>query len=74
MAKWSFLLVALSLAVALAATPQTRRIFREPCTLLVLLGAALPILPFALWLAHVDLDLLVSRTMPSGNELSRHRR
>ncbi len=71
MAKWSFLLVALSLAVSLAATPQTRRIFREPCTLLVLLGAALPILPFALWLAHVDLDLLVSRTMPSGNGLSR---
>mgnify|MGYP003694139921 CR=1 FL=1 len=35
-------------------TPETRRIYREPRTLLVLAGAALPILPFALWLATID--------------------
>ena len=51
MAKWSFLLVVLSLGVALALTPETRRIYRDPRTLLVLIGAALPILPFLLWLA-----------------------
>jgi 4-amino-4-deoxy-L-arabinose transferase-like glycosyltransferase len=56
MAKWSFLLVLLSLGVALAVTPETRRIFREPRTLLVLAGAALPILPFGLWLATIDPD------------------
>jgi len=56
MAKWSFLLVLLSLGVALAVTLETRRIFREPRTLLVLAGAALPILPFGLWLATIDPD------------------
>src|SRR6476620_2520988 len=56
MAKWSFLLVLLSLGVALAVTPETRGIFRERRTLLVLAGAALPILPFGLWLATIDPD------------------
>ncbi|MFZ1069755.1 MAG: glycosyltransferase family 39 protein [Methyloceanibacter sp.] len=64
MAKWSFLLLLLSLGVALAATRETRRIFRDPRTRLVLAGAALPILPFGLWLATIDLDLVGRRTMP----------
>ena len=70
MAKWSFLLVLLSLGVALAVTPETRRIFREPRTLLVLAGAALPILPFGLWLATIDPDLVGRRTVPPGRALS----
>jgi 4-amino-4-deoxy-L-arabinose transferase-like glycosyltransferase len=70
MAKWSFLLVALSLAAALAITPETRRMYREPRTLLVLAGAALPILPFGLWLATIDPDLVGRRTMPPGRALS----
>ena len=70
MAKWSFLLVLLSLAAALAITPETRRIFREPRTLLVLAGAALPILPFGLWLATIDPDLVGRRTVPPGRALS----
>jgi len=70
MAKWSFLLVLLSLGVALAVTRETRAFYREPRTLLVLAGAALPILPFALWLAAIDPDLVGRRTVPSGRELS----
>ena len=70
MAKWSFLLVLLSLGVALAVTPETRGIFRERRTLLVLAGAALPILPFAAWLATIDPDLVGRRTIPSGRALS----
>jgi 4-amino-4-deoxy-L-arabinose transferase-like glycosyltransferase len=70
MAKWSFLLVALSLAAALAITPETRRMYRESRTLLVLAGAVLPILPFALWLATIDPDLIGRRTMPPGRALS----
>jgi 4-amino-4-deoxy-L-arabinose transferase-like glycosyltransferase len=70
MAKWSFLLVLLSLAAALAITPETRRMYREPRTLLVLAGAALPILPFGLWLATIDPDLVGRRTMPPGRALS----
>ena len=70
MVKWSFLLVVLSLGVALAVTPETRALYRDPRTLLVLAGAALPILPFALWLVHVDPDLVGHHTMPSGRELS----
>ena len=50
MAKWSFLLVVAEPWLALAVTPETRRIYRDPRTLLVLIGAALPILPFLLWL------------------------
>jgi hypothetical protein len=70
MAKWSFLLVGLSLGVALAVTPETRRLYREPRTLLVPASAALPILPFAMWLATIDPDLVGRRTVPSGRELS----
>jgi 4-amino-4-deoxy-L-arabinose transferase-like glycosyltransferase len=70
MAKWSFLLVLLSLGVALAVTRETRALYREPRTLLVLAGAVLPILPFALWLANIDPDLVGRRTVPSGSELS----
>jgi hypothetical protein len=70
MAKWSFLLVVLSLGVALAVTRETRAFYREPRTLLVLAGAALPILPFALWLAAIDPDLVGRRIVPSGRDLS----
>jgi hypothetical protein len=70
MAKWSFLLVVLSLGVALAVTPETRRIYRDPRTLIVLIGAALPILPFLLWLANIDPDLIGRRAVPAGSDLS----
>jgi 4-amino-4-deoxy-L-arabinose transferase-like glycosyltransferase len=70
MAKWSFLLVVLSLGVALAVTRETRAFYREPRTLLVLPGAVLPILPFALWLAAIDPNIVGRRTVPSGRDLS----
>ena len=73
MAKWSFLLVVLSLGLALAVPPETRRIYCEPRTLLVLAGAALPILPFALWLATINPDLVGRRTVPPGSGLSAER-
>jgi 4-amino-4-deoxy-L-arabinose transferase-like glycosyltransferase len=70
MAKWSFLLVVLSLGLALAITAETRRIYRDPRTLLVLIGAALPILPFVVWLASIDPDLIGRRAVPPGSGLS----
>jgi 4-amino-4-deoxy-L-arabinose transferase-like glycosyltransferase len=70
MAKWSFLLVVLSLGLALAVTPETRRIYRDPQTLIVLVGAALPILPFLFWLDSVDPGLVGSRAVPAGSALS----
>ena len=63
----------LSLGVALAVTAETRRIYRDPRTLLVLVGAALPILPFLLWLASVDPGLVGRRAVPSGSGLSAER-
>jgi hypothetical protein len=73
MAKWSFLLVVLSLGLALAITPESRRIYRDPQTLIVLVGAALPILPFLLWLDSIDPGLVGSRAVPSGRGLSTER-
>ena len=70
MAKWGFLLVLLSLGVAIAVTRETRALYREPRTLLVLAGATLPILPFALWIAAIDPDIIGRRTVPSGRDLS----
>ncbi|HEV3241800.1 MAG TPA: hypothetical protein VGY14_00860 [Methyloceanibacter sp.] len=70
MAEWSFLLVVLSLGVALAMTPETRRVYSEPRTLLVLAGAALPMLPFALWLAHTDPGLVGRLALPSWRDSS----
>jgi 4-amino-4-deoxy-L-arabinose transferase-like glycosyltransferase len=70
MAKWSFLLVVLSLGLALAITPETRRIYRDPQTLIVLVSAALPIVPFLLWLDSVDPGLVGSRAVPQGSGLS----
>ena len=58
------------LGVALALTAETRRIYRDPRTLLVFIGAALPILPFLLWLDSVDPGLVGSRAVPSGSGLS----
>jgi Dolichyl-phosphate-mannose-protein mannosyltransferase len=63
MAKWSFLLLVLSLGVALAVVPSTRRIYAEPRSLLVLAAAALPVLPYDLWLAHHDTGLIAGRSV-----------
>ena len=60
----------LGLGVALAAMPNTRGIYRDPRTLLVLAGAALPILPFAWWLAHIDAELIGRSAIPSAGPLS----
>jgi len=70
MAKWSFVLVVLSLSVAFAVTRQTRAIYGVPLTLLVLVGAVLPILPFALWIGHFDPSLIASGFLPPRVELS----
>jgi 4-amino-4-deoxy-L-arabinose transferase-like glycosyltransferase len=69
MAKWSFLLVLVSLGVALAFVPDTRRIYTDPRTLLVLAGACLPMLPFLLWLAHADFHLVSGRAVPQGRSV-----
>jgi 4-amino-4-deoxy-L-arabinose transferase-like glycosyltransferase len=66
MAKWSFLLVVLSLGLGLAVVPATRRIYTDPRILLVPFGACLPMLPFALWLAHFDFGLVSARSVPQG--------
>jgi 4-amino-4-deoxy-L-arabinose transferase-like glycosyltransferase len=63
MAKWSFLLLVFGLGVALATVPSTRRIYADPRSLLVLVGAALPVLPYALWLAHLDPGLIAGRSI-----------
>lgn len=73
MAKWSCLLVVVGLGVALAVTDETRRIYRDPRTLLVLVSAALPMLPFLLWLDSVNPGLVGSRAVPSGSDLSAER-
>jgi 4-amino-4-deoxy-L-arabinose transferase-like glycosyltransferase len=70
MSKWNFVLVVLSLGLALALTPETRRIYRDPRSLLLLVGAALPVLPFALWLANIDPDLIGRRLTPASGSLS----
>ena len=69
MAKWSFLLVLVSLGVAFAFVPDTRRIYTDPRSLLVLFGACLPMLPFLLWLAHADFGLVTGRTVPQGRSV-----
>ena len=69
MAKWSFLLVVASLAVALVFDRRTRGIFTDPRSLAILVGAALPIVPFALWLAAIEPELVgarVAAVQPSG--------
>jgi hypothetical protein len=66
MSKWTFLLVLLSLGIALAFTPATGRVHTDTRSLLVPIAAAIPILPFALWLTHFDFDLLTSRSVPPG--------
>jgi 4-amino-4-deoxy-L-arabinose transferase-like glycosyltransferase len=61
MAKWSFLLVLVSLGVALCLEPDTRRAFANPHALLILVGAMLPVIPFALWAAAMEPALVSSR-------------
>jgi len=63
MAKWSFLLLVFSLGVALAVVPSTRRIYADPRSLLVLAATALPVIPFALWLAQHDIGLIAGRSV-----------
>jgi Dolichyl-phosphate-mannose-protein mannosyltransferase len=70
MAKWSFVLVLVSLGAALALTPETRWIFVNPRTLLVPLFAVLPALPFVVWLANLDSGLLFSRAAPSSQSVN----
>jgi 4-amino-4-deoxy-L-arabinose transferase-like glycosyltransferase len=69
MAKWSFLLVVASLAVALVLNRRTRGIFTDPRSLAILVGAGLPIVPFALWLAAIEPGLVsahVATVQPTG--------
>ncbi len=61
MAKWSFLLVVGSLGVALCLEPGTRRAFASPRALLILVGAVLPVIPFALWAAAMEPELVSAR-------------
>ena len=61
MAKWSFLLVVISLGMALGLNRSTRRIFADQRSLMILAGALLPVLPFLLWLAALDPDVVTSR-------------
>jgi 4-amino-4-deoxy-L-arabinose transferase-like glycosyltransferase len=61
MAKWSFLLVVASLGIAFCLEPGTRRAFASPRALLILAGAVLPILPFALWAAAIEPELISTR-------------
>jgi len=63
MAKWSFLLLVFSLGVALAVVPSTRRIYADPRSFLVLAATALPVIPFALWLAQHDIGLIAGRSV-----------
>jgi 4-amino-4-deoxy-L-arabinose transferase-like glycosyltransferase len=69
MAKWSFLLVVMSLGLSLALTPATRRLYADPRSLLAAVGAALPALPFALWVAHLAPGLLAARSVPPGQSV-----
>ena len=66
MAKWSFVLLLLSLGAALALIPATRRLYADPRTLLVPLAVALPVAPFALWLIDMHTGLLAGRAVPAG--------
>lgn len=61
MAKWSFPLVLASLGVALCLESGTRRAFAHPRALLVLVGAVLPVIPFALWAAAMEPGLVSAR-------------
>ncbi len=61
MAKWSFLLVVASLGFALCLEPGTRRAFASPRALLIVAGAVLPVIPFALWAAAMDPALVSAR-------------
>ena len=63
MAKWSFLLLVFSLGMALAVVPSTRRIYADPRSLLVPAAAALPVLPYLVWLAQHDTGLIAGRSV-----------
>lgn len=69
MAKWSFLLVVVSLGLSLALTPATRRLYADPRSLLAAAAAAVPALPFALWLAGLDPGLIAARSVPPGQSV-----
>lgn len=69
MAKWSFLLVVASLGVAFALDRKRRGLFADPRSFAILVGAALPDIPFVLWFAATEPGLVGSRVaivQPSG--------
>ncbi len=54
MAKWSFALFLVSFCIALAFDASDRRIFADRRSLLIPAAAAVPIIPFVLWLTRLD--------------------
>ena len=66
MAKWSFLLVLMSLGVALVLCPETRRVYKDPRSLLIPIVAALPVLPYIRWLLQLEPALLAVTSVPPG--------
>jgi 4-amino-4-deoxy-L-arabinose transferase-like glycosyltransferase len=69
LSKWTFLLVVFCLGFAFAIVPATRRVYRDPLFLLVLDGAAIPLLPFIAWLFDFPPELLLARSLPSARGL-----
>jgi 4-amino-4-deoxy-L-arabinose transferase-like glycosyltransferase len=69
LSKWTFLLVVFCFGVALAVVPATRRVYRDPRSLLVLVGTAVPLLPFLAWLFDFNPDLILARSLPSARGL-----
>jgi 4-amino-4-deoxy-L-arabinose transferase-like glycosyltransferase len=67
MAKWSFLLVLASFAIALALDPSGRRVYQDRRSLLILLIAVLPIIPFALWAIQLDQAQVTLHSTRGGN-------
>ena len=54
MAKWSFALVLVSFCIALALDASGRRTFTDRRSLLIPAAAAVPMIPFVLWLTRLD--------------------
>ena len=73
MAKWSFVLIVIGLGVALALVPSTRRIYTDRRSLLVPVAAALPLIPYAVWLAHLDANLIAARSVAPRAALTSER-
>ena len=65
LSKWTFALVVACFALALARLPTTRRLYRDPRSLLIPVSATLPVLPFIAWLFSFKTDLLLARSLPT---------